>query len=94
MIFTLVFCGIVIPIIVVCVIWGQMKDKAYREEHNLPRRRYHDIVDLDVTYTYNLNSPPQKRTTLLDVMTAGSPPRRSSDKSAHHDHPDHEHDWY
>lgn len=93
MIIGLIFGLFVVPVIMIIKVACEMSDKAYREEHNLPRRRYHDIVDLDVTYTYNLNSPPQKRTTLLDVMTAGSPPRRSSDKSAHHDHPDHEHDW-
>lgn len=94
MIFTLIFCGIVIPIIAVVWIGAEMHDKESRRQAGLPPKRYHDIVDLDVTYTYNLNSPPPKHTTLLDVMTAGSPPRRAPGKStSRHDH-DHERDWY
>lgn len=94
MIFTLVFCGIVIPIIAVIWIGAEMHDKEYRKQEGLPPKRYHDIVDLDITYTYNLNSPPQKRTTLLDVMTAGSQPRHEPGKSASRRNHDHEHDWY
>ena len=51
MIFTLVFCGIVIPIITAIIIGAQMRDKEYRKQAGLPPKRYHDIVDLDVTYT-------------------------------------------
>lgn len=54
----IVFFGAVIALAIIgftCLIWHQMKDKASREAQGLPRRRYHNIVDTDITDTWEHN---------------------------------------
>ena len=59
----IIFFGAVILLAMIgliCLIWHQMKDKAYREAHGLPRKKYHNIVDMDITDTWEHNSRQRK----------------------------------
>ena len=44
--------SVVLTILCFAVLASEAKDKAYRREHNLPPRKYHDITDYDVHEVY------------------------------------------
>ena len=45
-----------IPVVFAIGLYREQKDKEYRQQHNLPVRRYHDITDYDVYTMYTIGN--------------------------------------
>ena len=52
--FILIFCGVIIPIAMAIFYGMEQHDKVKRKQQGLPTKRYHDITDVDFTYTSNI----------------------------------------
>ena len=46
--------GLVAAIVIVIVLAIEQRDKEYRQENNLPPKKYHDITDHDVTIVHTI----------------------------------------
>lgn len=53
--FVLVGIAAVAVALIILVLVLEQKDKEYREENGLPRKRYHDITDYDVYTVYTIS---------------------------------------
>ena len=43
-----------LPVLMGIVLYREQKDKEYRQQHNLPAKKYHDITDYDVYTVYTI----------------------------------------
>ena len=45
---------ILIPLVIGIGLYREQKDKEYRQQNNLPPKKYHDITDYDVYTVYTI----------------------------------------
>ena len=60
MIVGIIIGGVILPIFFVIKLAIEQHDKDTREKNGLPPRKYHDIMDYDVTTVYTIEHKSRK----------------------------------